>query len=390
MVGKSKLNSANRLKERKRRLRNVSNLIYLVSRIVFKIPNSIGKIRAINDLACNLMIPISEAMNDESNCYVTYNLVPQYADVQNDWLYYSGMLAKECCIVIQGALVKKNDFTLETVKYYGRIYPDVIVVISTWENEDKGYIEKLKKEKNCVIILNKIPTISGASNVNYQILSSLNGAKKAAALGKKYVLKTRSDMRITACGVFDMLCQYVNQYKISTTVKKQQQRLVLFNAFLFHPYHTSDFFCFGKCQDVISYYDIELSKAVKEDDIADRMVADLWNYRDLYNNPCGENYICKKYFAKLNGATTCNLHEWWSVLATYVIALPLHVLRPLWIKYDYNHEENNFYMTYRRQMLGGDKIDNTTVEFGMWLDMCEGRFCLDSRDYEYIVDIPMS
>ena len=383
--------NAERITKKKKILRGLSRGFYGLSKFMLSIPAFVGKRIGMKDLVCNLLMPFTEAVEDKSNCYVTYNLVPKCANEQNDWLYYASVNSKEHCIVIQGPIAKENDFTLETVKYYGKIYPNVLVIVSTWENEDKQYLKQFESEKNCKVVLNKPPTNPGTGNVNYQILSSLGGVKEAEQYEKKYVLKTRSDMRITAVGVLEILQQYISEYAVADVLReKQKQRLVFFNAFLFHPYHASDFFCFGTTQDIIDYYDVELNQGKRENNMADKMIANQWSYRDLYNNPNGENEICIKYFRKKNGSTKCDLNEWWSVLSQSVVSLPLSILKPIWIKYDYNHEESNFYITFRRKLMGGDKIDNTKVDFSMWLDMYNMNFGLNPEDYEYILDWPMS
>ncbi len=49
----------------------------------------LGKRLGSGDFACNLMIPYSMAMEEESNCYVTYDLHPKKAEDYNEWLYYA-------------------------------------------------------------------------------------------------------------------------------------------------------------------------------------------------------------------------------------------------------------------------------------------------------------
>ena len=47
----------------------------------------------------------------------------------------------EVCIVMQGPLLARDRFTLETIKLFNRLYPQVTVIVSTWEDENKDYID---------------------------------------------------------------------------------------------------------------------------------------------------------------------------------------------------------------------------------------------------------
>lgn len=382
---------ANRIANKKKALRQCASIFNGGLKLMLSIPYWVGRRIGMEDMSCNLLMPFAEAVEMKSNCFVTYNLYPKETKNQNNWLYYASTNAKKFCIVIQGPILKKYDFTLETVRYYGKIYPDVLVIVSTWETENQEYLKKFQNEKNCIILLNKQPDYPGNGNINYQIVSSLEGMKEAMRLGKNYILKTRSDTRVTASGILEVLYQYVKQYTLTgTAMEKQKDRLVFFNMFLFHPYHISDFFCFGAVEDMINFYDVEWNKEEKIDNAANRMIANKWSYRDLFNNPNGENEICMKYFKKINGDVHCDLQEWWDVLEHNVVALPLNFIKPIWIKYDYNHEESNFYVTFRRKIMGGDGLDNTKVDFNMWIDMYNSKFQIKAKDYEYILDLPLS
>lgn len=380
-----------RVTRNKKILRMGASFFYNVSNIILKIPYLVGKKIGMEDLACNLLMPFSEAIEKDSNCYVTYNLFPKSAKDLNEWLPYKGREAEKYCIVIQGPILRKNNFTLETVRYYGRIFPGVQVIVSTWEDESLADIKKLKREKNCVVVLSKYPDCAGIGNVNYQTVSSLNGMKAALKLGKSYALKTRSDTRVTAVGIMDILYQLLCQYPLKSNVTGcQKQRLLLFNAQLFHPYHSSDIFFYGAVEDMIRFFGKKLNRDKSVENAANKMVGNKWTYRDMFESPYGENEILMKYFEEIKGSVACDLRQWWSVLGESVIALPISFLRPIWVKYDYNHEESNFFMTYRRKIMGGGGMDNTKVDFTMWLDMYNNEFKLNPDDWSYLIDCPMS
>ena len=61
-------------------------------------------------------------------------------------------------IIIQGPIENEDEFTLETVKIYKKIFPNTKIILSTWNTEKQSIIDKFKRE-NIEIILNEIPKI---------------------------------------------------------------------------------------------------------------------------------------------------------------------------------------------------------------------------------------
>ena len=98
-------------------------------------------------------------------------------------------------VVLQGPIVKEADFTLETLKFYRIIFPNTPVIVSTWDDEDAEYLDRLRKE-GAEVLLNKKPTYPGPSNVNFQIISTAAGIQRAKDSGVDYVIKNRTDQRV--------------------------------------------------------------------------------------------------------------------------------------------------------------------------------------------------
>lgn len=80
--------------------------------------------------------------------------------------------AEECCIVTQGPIRNQEDFTLETVRFHKKVFPKVLIIVSTWEGEDTL---KIEKEIGCAVVKSKLPIKSGISNIDYQAYSSYAG-----------------------------------------------------------------------------------------------------------------------------------------------------------------------------------------------------------------------
>ncbi len=63
-------------------------------------------------------------------------------------------------IVVQGPIIIKNDFTFETLKLYINIFPNAIVILSTWDDQSVRVISKIR-DLGIRVIINKYPKYSG-------------------------------------------------------------------------------------------------------------------------------------------------------------------------------------------------------------------------------------
>lgn len=339
------------------------------------------------DLTCNLSMPFSEAIEATSNCYMTYTYYPKYNDGAMNRLIYKCSEYENMAIIIQGPLVCKNHFTLESVRHYERMFPGIKVIVSTWKDAPTWELELIENEKDAIVVQSEYPSNPGFGNINLQSISSLAGVKKAKEIGIKYVLKTRSDTRVTADGIMEYLRSYVEGIPLEIKTNKQKSRIILFNCLLFHPYHDSGIFFFGFIDDMETFFDKELNPLQPIKHEANMIIAERWTYRKSFEHMGGENEIQIKYFDKiLENGVHCDLKEWWETLGDRIVPLPISCLRPIWYKYDYNHEESNLTFSYRRKIFGGRNIDLTVVDWAMWSDLRNHRFTLDPSEYEYILD----
>jgi len=191
--------------------------------------------------------------------FFTFHLRPKKAEkigVVSDKLLNYPKIA----IVIQGPIIYDQDFTLETIKIYKKIFPQVIIILSTWNYEDTKYIEKIKNEIG-EVLLNKIPEEKGVQNINYQIVSSLAGINRAKELGVQYVMKTRTDIRIYDRNSIEFLCNILNQFPAKGGYKQNKRIVGLsLNTFKYRLYGLSDINLFGEINDMILYWSAELDK----------------------------------------------------------------------------------------------------------------------------------
>ncbi len=167
---------------------------------------------------------------------------------------YQQALLDKTAIVIQGPLIDKFSFTMETIKLYKRIFPELLLIVSTWKNEDSELIKKIRKLKDVELVLSKTPKVSGPAHFNYQLISSKNGIIKAKQQGADFVVKTRSDQRIYNPASVNCL-YYLSQFPIKSKYK-QKSRLVTIDldTFKYRPYGLSDMLIAGNTDDVLQYF----------------------------------------------------------------------------------------------------------------------------------------
>ena len=384
-------NAYKKVLRKKNLLRKIASVYRVFSGIPLTIAQWIGKmITGDANLACNMMIPYSQAMEENTEYYVTYDFHPKQADHVNEWLYYTGNNASSCCIVMQGPLRTADDFTLETVRFYKKVYSNILVIVSTWGGDDDDTLLKLQKEPNCVLIQSKLPDSPGDGNINLQRVSSYYGICEAIRHNKKYVLKTRTDTRITMPGIFDNLVFMLKANPISER-NVQNERVIFFNAYAFLPFNESSIFYFGEANDLkLMFSDENLAEIKYKNGYTNSLLStNNITYRQLFEKGSCLMNFSKFFFKEVGEKVECKIDLWWDILGRRAICLPIAYLRPLWVKYDYNHENSDFLWLFRRSIMGSCGLDNTMINFGMWNDMMNNEMKIESDKYEYLLDEPI-
>lgn len=252
-------------------------------------------------------------------------------------------------VVLQGPITKEANFTVETIKFYRRIFPGTTLIVSTWDDEDADYIERLRKE-GAEVLLNKKPDYAGPSNINFQITSTRTGMKRAKEIGADYVIKNRTDQRVYNPNSRKFLFNLLQAFPLTHTYPIQKQRTVhlCFATFKYKLYHASDTFMFGTVDDLSLYFDVAL----------------------VENKPRKEIFIPEKYlfseFLKRIGRTPKDtLQDTWETYAQHIVVADHTSLDLYWHKpkryreypeREYHRNENrlvyfsewlNYYLTLR-------------------------------------------
>jgi hypothetical protein len=199
-----------------------------------------------NALFVKILHKLFRASSERSNLLATYDIFDLSHQAGEVKLIKDNI---KIGIVIQGPIVAKT--TLGICEFYKRIYPQVQIVVSTWESENTDSFVELEDDHFSVIKTVK-PISPGPSNINLQITSTINGVNLLLELGCTHILKTRTDVLL---GNFSFL-----NYMIWMHSKGKKNAVVFssFNSFLFRFFSPSDQVMFGEASDISRFWSINL------------------------------------------------------------------------------------------------------------------------------------
>lgn len=275
-----------------------------------------------------------------SDNYSNYKLTPKKTSSYIPSRIKTDSKPGELAIVLQGIVSTKDDFTLESVRLYKKIFPGAIIIISTWENTAKKVLLELEKE-GCVIVLSKAFEPCGFCNVNYQICTSLSGVRKAKELGAKYTLKNRSDLRIYKEFSFEYLKSLVECFPVSGNDIPLNGRIITLSGAkgqLFAPYWLQDFIYFGFTDDLFSFFDLPYDERPIPSGLDYfKKAFHSWTCEDMCVANVPEVYLTVCFLGKYMSVDR-TVSSYWNILKRYFIIVNPDALKVLWNKYEHSLE----------------------------------------------------
>lgn len=312
-----------------------------------------------------LLRDLIEAAEEDEKVFITYHSRPMNSalvctrsdDISNQ---------KRLGIVIQGPIISKNNFTLETVKLYKHHFNDAIIILSTWEDEDNETVKQFEA-LDISVILNKKPVYSGQSNINYQIVSAGAGIRKAHKLGAEYALKTRTDQRIYAPNVADYLYNITEVFPVRHGYHQRKRIVgVSLNSFKYRMYGLSDMMIYGHIDDMLLYWNAALDERVFGDDEIRNAIATLRNFAVW--RVC-EVYLTTEYLIKVGRKLEWTLKDSWDAFSDHFCIVDKEQLDLFWPKYnrfeyrwlDYTININSEEITFREWLNIYNNLANKKV-----------------------------
>lgn len=254
---------------------------------------------------------------------------------------------KGVALILQGPILERNDFTLETVKLYRHLYPNLNIIISTWIGVDPKLISQFEKN-NVVVLQSEKPKFGGFSNINLQIKSTVAALNFSKELGATYVLKSRTDQRINSS--FDYL-GYMKNIMHSNPVDSKflKSRLVVCNLNMYEgrKYILSDMFMFGNVDDMHLYWDQPTQQVVAAYDYS----------RTFLENNLSEAYFVNSFMNRVHFKPSFKPENVLQFFDDFFYVVDKNVIDIFW--YKYNH------VLERQTMVIENKIDRvySTLNF---------------------------
>ncbi len=285
----------------------------------------------------------------------------------------------DCAVVIQGPLRLENNYTFDVIRYYRYMYPDILIILSTWIGEDAYTINEIRK-LNVYVVLSEKPLFSGRLNVNLQLVSSLAGAKKAMELGANYICKTRTDQKLTRPYVFEFLVELIKQFPSTSSLQESRIIMLAMNyGNMFFPFFMCDFFYFGKTIDIIKLLSIplddrtpfDITLPITKKQYAEKMIAP-------------EVYIMKSYFDSIGIKYDYTVKDYWECIKNYTICIDRAMLGLEWPKYSEKYSIHSYYGDFFLND-SNQALKTKNFDFVNWFSLYTGRLCY-KEEYEKYAD----
>jgi hypothetical protein len=233
-------------------------------------------------------------------------------------------------ILMQGPVIKKAGFTYETLKLYRKIYPNIRIILSTWDNTDTKLLDGISK-LNISVITSKLPMIPGDSNINFQLKSTIAGLEYLKDFNIKYVLKTRTDQRIYSTSNYLL---FMGKILEAFPIKKEylQKRLLVSNLNMFRrrKYCISDMFMFGTLDDMKLFWNLPLQEEILIED----------RNKEFFENNLAEAYLINWFFRNMRFVPRNTMEDSDKFLKEYFYIIDKNVIDLFWYKYNHTFEKS--------------------------------------------------
>ena len=258
------------------------------------------------------------------------------------------------CVLMQGPLIEKKNFTFESLKWYKNCNPDISIIFSTWNSQNQNTIKRLRN-LGIYVIENDLPKVKGVVNINLQIISTNSGLKFAEHKNFQYVLKTRSDQRIYEYKfIFSFFLNILKVFPIDEN-DNLKNRLIIssLNTYKNRLYGISDMFMFGRLCDMKLFWDISLQPQIS-------IPIEINNFYYI-SYGLGEGAFVMDFFSKINFKPKWTSEDSALFYSKYFYVVDKESIGHFWYKYKRHDGFNYFYDEVK-------SIFFTRVNFSDWFN----------------------
>lgn len=293
---------------------------------------------------------------ENGKVFVTYRVRPIRAQIVDTLQVFDD--SSDTAIVIQGPLVKKHDFTFETVKLYRQIFPGSIIIFSTWRSEPKEELSKIEK-LGAHISTKEAPPKGGLGTHNLQMTSSHAGALFANFLGAEFVMKTRSDQRIYNPFAIRLMKGLLQSFPLSEEASKSQDArlaVISFSSFAYRIYGLSDMLHFGKSTDILKYWNGSQDNRLR----IDESMALFPTILDVARQRIAETYYMTNFLQATDWDLKWTLEDYWAACMERFVIVDAASLDLYWPKYSLQEDR---WKNYRYP------ITHQELDFAFWIGL---------------------
>lgn len=239
----------------------------------------------------------------------------------------------DVAIIIQGPIILEENFTLETVKIYRKIYPTAKIIVTTWDKEDEQVLKKIRDAGAEVILSNDrdLPKAFQFQSVNYEIKNTLAGLRTAEKEGYKYAVKVRSDSRFYYPGALSYCKELLDTFPIERDEIKVKSRIITTSMFTFinKCYNISQALLFGNINDLIRYFSCPYDNRDVRPNIPDNISTE----EKLKLDRGGELWFTSHYLENIGHELKWTMDDYYDVLANYYIIVDTEAIDHFFHKY---------------------------------------------------------
>ena len=214
-----------------------------------------------------------------------------------------------CGIVFQGPVTKNKNLTIGSILLLRNIYPDIKIVLSTWQKELNEKEKKILSDNHCYYLENEScpPEDKGKGrkigHLANQLKSSICGIHLLKQYGVDYVMKIRSDLRIYKYDFLPYFINLLNSFPCGINCMNKRLLCVSFsNNLIYCPFHLSDFIWFGNIDDMAKMYSIQPRSSDDLETIRNKSSESLSKhsriFHELINHPY-EKLLNSDWFSNL-------------------------------------------------------------------------------------------
>ena len=238
-------------------------------------------------------------------------------------------------IILQGSIYGLENFVEETIFIYKKLFPNIKIILSTWEDEVKvDFLKKFDNDKDIKIVLNKKPITK--FNVDLQTYSTFSALLYAEGEKIKYCLKTRTDCRIYKKNSITFLKNLLKAFPVDQKYQFLKERVVScsIDTRKYRIYGLSDIFLFSSTENLKKYFN--------KDNLIDSLKKmNLDTYPSIKNDTAiiNEMFLCSRYINKNNIDLQWTLVDWWQKCRELFIIVDANSLDFFWYKYEWKYEQ---------------------------------------------------